>query len=314
MKSLRVIFAGTPDFASEHMQAILDSRHEVIAAYTQPDRPAGRGKKLKSSPVKALALQHDIPVHQPQSLKREEEQQLLASMNADLMVVVAYGLILPQAILDTLRLGCINVHGSILPRWRGAAPIQRAIAAGDTTSGVTIMQMDAGLDTGDMLTKVCCPIHPSDTASNLHDRLIERGKPALIEALDAIAEGCIKPEKQDDADACYAHKLNKEEARLDWEKTAIELERLVCAFNPWPVATTVMDNQIIKIWQATQAGYSSDEAPGTLIKADKDGFDIACGEGVLRVTHVQPPSAKAMPVKDLLNSRKAFFAAGKQFS
>ena len=276
--------------------------------------PAGRGRKLKPSPVKALALQHEIPVYQPKSLKHEEQQQQLAALNADIMVVVAYGLILPQAILDTPKLGCINVHGSILPRWRGAAPIQRAVAAGDKESGVTIMQMDAGLDTGDMLIKAYCPIHDNDTSADLHDRLIETGKPALTDALDAIAEGNIHPEKQDDNQACYAHKLNKEEARLDWQKSAVELERFIRAFNPWPVATMTMDDQIIKVWQATPVDYNSDKTPGTLVKSDKDGFDIACAEGVLRVTYVQPPSARSMPVQDLLNSRKEFFSVGKQFS
>ncbi|MDD7805979.1 MAG: methionyl-tRNA formyltransferase [Endozoicomonas sp. (ex Botrylloides leachii)] len=314
MKSLRLIFAGTPIFAKEHMQAILDSQHEIIATYTQPDRPAGRGRQLKPSPVKALALQYNLPVYQPLSLKGKEQQQLLAKLNADLMVVVAYGLILPQSILDRPTFGCINVHGSILPRWRGAAPIQRALAAGDTSSGITIMQMDSGLDTGDMLTKACCPIFPTDNASDLHDRLIEIGKPALIKALDMIAIGSIGSEKQDNANACYAHKLSKEEAQLDWKKTAVELECLVRAFNPWPIARMVMNEQVVKVYQAVKADYSSNEAPGTLIKADKEGFDIACGEGVLRVTHVQPPSTRIMSVKDLLNSRKACFTTGKKFS
>ena len=314
MKSLRIIFAGTPEFASAHLQAILDSQHQVIAVYTQPDRPAGRGQKLMPSPVKSLALEHNIPVFQPKSLRNEDAQKELASLDADLMVVVAYGLILPQAVLDTPTLGCINVHGSILPRWRGAAPIQRAIEAGDTESGVTIMQMDAGLDTGDMLLKAFCPIHPTDTASNLHDRLIEVGQPALIQSLDDIAGGNIHPEKQDDKLANYAHKMSKEEARLDWQNSAQALDQQIRAFNPWPVAITALDDTNIRVWEATALEESSTEEPGTLIKADKDGLDIACSEGTLRIKRLQLAGSRAMTVQELLNSKKAMFSTGKQFS
>ena len=260
-KQLRIVFAGTPDFASAHMKAIIDSNHRVIAVYSQPDRPSGRGRKLKASSVKNLALQYDIPVYQPLSLREGDQQKKLAALNPDLIVVVAYGLILPQTILDTPPFGCVNVHGSILPRWRGAAPIQRAIAANDKESGVTIMQMNAGLDTGDMLIKAYCPIHSNDTSADLHDRLIEVGKPALIMALDAIAEGNIQTEKQDNKMACYAHKLNKAEARLDWQKTAAELRRDVLAFNPWPVATITIDDLVIKVWHATIAKYNSNAVP-----------------------------------------------------
>ena len=314
MKSLKIIFAGTPVFASAHLQAIIESHHQVVAVYTQPDRPAGRGKKLSSSPVKTLALEHSLPVYQPSSLKSEQEQQKLASLNADIFVVVAYGLILPKAVLDTPKFGCINVHGSILPRWRGAAPIQRAIAAGDKTSGVTIMQMDVGLDTGDMLLKASCPIHETDNAANLHDRLIEQGKPALLEVLEGLSYQTIQPEKQNDNEASYAHKLTKQEASIDWKRSATEINRLVRAFNPWPVATSIMTDQTIKIWQTTLLEQNSTSTPGTIIKADKEGLDIACGQGVLRITHAQPPSTRAMSIKDLLNSRKAFFAVGKQFT
>ncbi len=314
MKSLRIIFAGTPEFASAHLQAMLDSQHQVIAVYTQPDRPAGRGQKLMPSPVKSLAAQHNIPVYQPKSLRNEEAQQELASLNADLMVVVAYGLILPQVVLDTPELGCINVHGSILPRWRGAAPIQRAIEAGDTESGVTIMQMDAGLDTGNMLLKAFCPIHPDDTASQLHDRLIAVGKPALIQALDAIASNQLQPEKQDDSQACYAHKMSKEEAMLDWQRSAQALDRQIRAFNPWPVAITSLDDTNIRVWEASALEESSKEQPGTLIRADKGGLDIACSEGTLRIKRLQLAGSRAMTVQELLNSKKAMFSAGKQFS
>lgn len=315
MNSLRVVFAGTPDFASAHLQAVLDSRHDVIAAYTQPDRPAGRGRKLKPSPVKELALQHDIPVFQPLSLKKDEEaRQQLADLKPDLMIVVAYGLILPQSVLDIPKYGCINVHGSILPRWRGAAPIQRAIAEGDTESGVTIMQMDEGLDTGDMLIKAFCPIHSTDKSSDLHDRLIEVGQPALIDAIDAIADGSIKAEKQDDSLACYAHKMSKEEARIDWSKPATELDCKVRAFNPWPVATMELEGQSIRVWEAKSVAYESDQAPGTILNASKEGLDVACGSGILRLTNVQLSGSRAMSVQDLLNSRKEMFAPGKVFN
>ena len=318
MKSLKIVFAGTPEFASAHLQAVLDTHHEVIAVYTQPDRPAGRGRKLKPSPVKALAQQHNIPVYQPKTLRDEAAQQELADLNADLMIVVAYGLILPRAVLDTPKHGCINVHGSILPRWRGAAPIQRAIAAGDKESGVTIMQMDAGLDTGDMLIKAHCPINKSDNASDLHDRLIEVGQPALVAALDGIAEDALIAEKQDDAEACYAHKMSKEEARIDWSRAASELHNLVRAFNPWPVATAEFEGLAIRIWEASLVDDAvtneSDKEPGTLLRAHKKGLDIVCQSGILRVTKVQLPGSKAMSVSDLLNSKKELFTTGKRFS
>ncbi|WP_252177750.1 methionyl-tRNA formyltransferase [Endozoicomonas sp. 4G] len=321
MKSLRIVFAGTPDFASAHLKAVLDSQavldgqHEIVAVYTQPDRPAGRGRKLKPSPVKELALQHDIPVFQPLSLKKEEAtRDQLAALKPDLMIVVAYGLILPKSVLAIPTYGCINVHGSILPRWRGAAPIQRAIAAGDKESGVTIMQMDEGLDTGDMLIKAHCPIHTTDTSSDLHDRLIEVGQPALIQAIDAIAKGTVTAEKQDDRYACYAHKMSKEEARIDWHQPAADLDCLVRAFNPWPVATTELEGNAIRVWEAELIEGTPDEMPGTLIKADKSGLDIATAKGILRLTNVQLSGSRAMPVQDLLNSRRDMFVPGKKFN
>ena len=213
---MRIVFAGTPEFAAQHLQALLDAGCQVVAVYTQPDRPAGRGQKLMPSPVKQLAVQHDIPVYQPQTLRAAEAQTELAELNADLMVVVAYGLILPQAVLDLPRLGCINSHASLLPRWRGAAPIQRAIEAGDSESGVTVMQMEAGLDTGPMLLKVSTPITADDTGGSLHDRLAALGSDALVQAVAALEAGTLSGEVQDDSQATYAHKLNKDEARLDW--------------------------------------------------------------------------------------------------
>lgn len=314
MKSLRIVFAGTPEFASAHLQAVLDSEHEVIAVYSQPDRPAGRGQKLKPGPVKELALKYDIPVFQPKTLRNAEAQKELADLNADLMVVVAYGLILPQEVLDAPKFGCINVHGSILPRWRGAAPIQRAIEAGDKESGVTIMQMDAGLDTGDMLIKAFCPINDDDKASDLHDRLIEVGRPALTEAIDAISEGTIQPVKQNDDEANYAHKMTREEACLNWNKSAQQLVCQVRAFNPWPVTTTRMDELNIRVWEAEAVAENSDQEPGSLVKADKNGLDIACASGILRITKLQLAGSRAMGVQDLLNSKKELFPVGKQFS
>src|SRR5690606_11029130 len=231
-----IVFAGTPGFAAHHLQQLLDSRHQVIAVYSQPDRPAGRGKKLMASPVKQLAITHNIPVYQPVSLKSAEAQAELADLQADIMVVVAYGLLLPKAVLTIPRLGCINVHASILPRWRGAAPIQRALAAGDSTTGVTIMQMDVGLDTGAMIIKAECPILPEDTGGSLHDRLFTVGVPGRRTALDQLQAGTAKAEQHDDQASCYAPKPTKEEALLDWRRPAVELALTVRAFNPFPGA------------------------------------------------------------------------------
>ncbi len=314
-QSLRIVFAGTPDFAARHMAALLSSHHDVVAAYTQPDRPAGRGKKLTASPVKMLALENDIPVYQPASLKSEDAQQELAAIDADIMVVVAYGLLLPKAVLDTPRLGCINVHGSILPRWRGAAPIQRAIWAGDEETGVTIMQMDEGLDTGDMLKIATLSIDTKETSATLYERLAELGPDALVDCLDDIAAGLAIAEKQDDALANYAKKLSKEEALVDWRLTAVELERCIRAFNPWPMSyftLTANDTEHnIKVWDAEVDAEQSDKAPGTILSADKTGIRVATGEGVLRLTSIQPPGKKAMGAADILNSRREWFEPGK---
>jgi len=242
-QALRIVFAGTPEFAAEHLKALLDSPHEIVAVYTQPDRPAGRGQKLMPSPVKQLAAQHGLPVLQPPTLRAPEAQAELAALQPDLMVVVAYGLILPQAVLDIPRLGCINSHASLLPRWRGAAPIQRAVQAGDAESGVTVMQMEAGLDTGPMLLKVSTPISAEDTGGSLHDRLARLGPPAVVEAIAGLAAGTLKGEVQNDALATYAHKLSKDEAKLDWSRPAVELERAVRAFDPWPVCHTTLNGE-----------------------------------------------------------------------
>ncbi|MFG3454404.1 methionyl-tRNA formyltransferase [Stutzerimonas stutzeri] len=309
--SMRIVFAGTPEFAAQHLQALIDAGREVIAVYTQPDRPAGRGQKLMPSPVKQLALQHNIPVHQPQTLRDPAAQAELASLQADLMVVVAYGLILPQAVLDMPRLGCINSHASLLPRWRGAAPIQRAIESGDAESGVTVMQMEAGLDTGPMLLKVHTPIAPDDTGGSLHDRLAALGSNAVVEAVSALEAGTLAGEIQDDSLATYAHKLNKDEARIDWTRPAVELERRVRAFHPWPICQSTLDGAAVKI-HAAEPG-TGHGVPGQIIDADKNGLDVACGEGSLRLTRLQLAGGKPLAFSDLFNSRREQFATGKAF-
>ena len=312
MNKLKLIFAGTPDFAARHLAALLSSDHEVVAVYTQPDKPAGRGQKLTASPVKDLALAHDLPVYQPASLRNEEAQAELAALGADLMVVVAYGLILPKAVLDTPRLGCITVHGSLLPRWRGAAPIQRSIWAGDAETGVTIMQMDVGLDTGAMIRKVSCTIASDETSASLYDKLAELGPQALVDTLDAMAAGDTTAEAQDDALANYAQKLSKEEARIDWSMEAVAIERCIRAFNPWPISWFEVADQTIKVWQAEVIDSDHGQPVGTLLKADKQGIDVATGKGVLRLLTLQPPGKKAMSVPDLLNSRRDWFEPGTQ--
>jgi methionyl-tRNA formyltransferase len=305
---MRIVFAGTPEFAAQHLQALLDAGREIIAVYTQPDRPAGRGQKLMPSPVKQLALQHGIAVYQPQTLRDPCAQAELAALKPDLMVVVAYGLILPQVVLDTPRLGCINSHASLLPRWRGAAPIQRAIQAGDASSGVTVMQMEAGLDTGPMLLKVSTTITAEDTGGSLHDRLAELGSQAVVDAVGKLAAGELRGEVQDDGLATYAHKLNKDEARLDWTRPAVELERLIRAFNPWPICHSTLHGEPLKVL-AAQLG-EGEGAPGSVLAADKAGLTVACGSGALRLTRLQLPGGKPLAFSDLYNSRREQFAPG----
>lgn len=306
---LRIIFAGTPDFAAMHLAALLTSKHNIVAVYTQPDRPAGRGKKLTSSPVKMLGEAHGIPVHQPTSLKNDEAQHELASIEADLMIVVAYGLILPKAVLDAPKLGCLNVHGSILPKWRGAAPIQRALWAGDKETGVTIMQMDEGLDTGDMLHIAKLPISESDTSASLYEKLAELGPTALLDVVNSI--DTQSPVKQNDAQATYAKKLSKEEAFIDWHDSAVQIARNVRAFNPWPVAWTKIEEQNIKIWSVDVVNdLPCSHTPGTIIQADKRGIQVATGTGVLCINSLQIPGKKALPAADVVNARKDWFTPG----
>lgn len=299
---MRIIFAGTPDFAAASLQALLNSSHTVVGVYTQPDRPAGRGRKLTPSPVKQLALVHHIPVYQPLSFRDAQEQETLRALNADIMVVAAYGLILPRTILDTPRLGCINVHASLLPRWRGAAPIQRAILAGDTITGITIMQMDAGLDTGNMLYTLPCPIHPDDTAEQLHDRLAILGAEALMSVLSHdIPTG--KP--QDPDQATYAAKLTKTEAEIDWSLSAIDIERRIRAFNSWPIAYTYFNQQPLRIWQACIIETTDKSIPGTIIDANKSGIDVATGSSIIRLLSVQLPGGKKITAAEFLNAHPA---------
>lgn len=301
---MRIIFAGTPDFAAESLKALLQTEHTVCAVYTQPDRPAGRGRKLTPSPVKQIALEHNIPVEQPLNFKSDDSLATLNSYQADLMVVVAYGLLLPQAVLDTPRLGCINVHASLLPRWRGAAPIQRAILAGDTETGVGIMKMEAGLDTGPVLLEARCPIQNDDTAQLLHDRLAQLGAESLVNSLTQIEDSLAQAKPQDEASKTYARKLEKQEALIDWQHSAEQILRQVNAFNPWPVAQTQWHGDTMRIWLAQLADSTQRGEPGEVLAVSKAGIDIACGEGALRITQLQIPGKRAMSVRDFLNANQ----------
>lgn len=295
---MKLIFAGTPHFAAAALEALLAAGFQVVAVLTQPDRPAGRGMQLLASPVKQIALRNGLPVLQPKSLKHSEIQQELAQFNADVMVVAAYGLILPQAVLSLPRMGCLNIHASLLPRWRGAAPIQRAILAGDSETGITIMHMDAGLDTGAMLLKKVCPIALNDDAQSLHDKLAELGAQAIVETLQKLRLGPIEPEPQDNALATYAAKLEKAEAQLDWKRDAMDLARAIRAYNPFPVAVATINQTPVKIWRASvQEGAGQ---PGQVLAVDKNGILVACGQGAIRLEVLQRPNARAMPAAQFL--------------
>ena len=319
---LRIIFAGTPEFAATHLRGLLgspDFQHEIVAVYSQPDRPSGRGKKLKPSPVKQVALDNSIPILQPANFKNPDDQQELASFNADLMIVVAYGLLLPPVILSAPKYGCINVHASLLPKWRGAAPIQRAVEAGDVETGITIMQMDAGLDTGDMLMKVHCPITATDTGGTIHDTLAKIGLPALIQTVDLIAKNASHPIKQDDALSCYAAKISKGDPVIDWQQPVDKIANKIRAFNPFPIAYTSLNGERIKIWQAAivdppaDADYLLNCEAGTIIKANKKEIVVACVGGYLSLQQLQLPGGKAMDVAALMNSKAAMFTTETQF-
>ena len=301
---MRIVFAGTPEFAVPCLRALIEAKLGVIAVYTQPDRPAGRGRKLTASPVKETALAHRLPVLQPEGLRGSEAAAELGAFDPDLMVVVAYGLLLPRAILAAPRLGCINVHASLLPRWRGAAPIQRAILAGDDETGVTIMGMEAGLDTGPMYLTRKIPIAPRETGGTLHDKLAVLGAEALMAALPGILYGSLTPVTQDDGLATYAKKLSKEEALIDWQRPAIEIDRMIRAFDPWPMAETRLGGATLRLWASELPGLTTSAEPGRVVATSKAGIDVATGEGVLRLTRLQPPGKRAMSAAELLNARR----------
>ncbi|TCB80498.1 methionyl-tRNA formyltransferase [Acinetobacter sp. ANC 4173] len=312
---MKIIFAGTPEFAACALAALLKTEHEIVAVYTQPDRKAGRGQKLTASAVKQLALEHDLPVYQPLHFKSSTEeglaaQQQLKDLNADVMVVAAYGLILPQVVLDTPKYGCLNIHGSLLPRWRGAAPIQRAIATGDAETGVTIMKMAAGLDTGDMMYKTYCPIEATDTSASLHDKLALQGAKAIVAVLQSeqtLQQYLAEREIQDEAFTVYAHKLSKAEAQIDWSLEAAQIDRNIRAFNPWPVAFIALDEQNnLRVWNSVLSHETAENAQvGEIIAIDKHGVHVACANHtVITLTALQWPGGKPLNAVQILQTQK----------
>ncbi len=306
--ALSIIFAGTSEFAIASLKALLASPHSVCAVYTKPDQPAGRGQKLTASPIKKLALEQNLPLYQPETLKNH-----IPEVTADILVDVAYGLLLPKNILTAFKYGCINVHPSLLPRWRGAAPIQRAILAGDTETGVTIMQMDEGWDTGDILKQTKIPINNTDTTAMLLDKLAKLGAELLLDVLTEIEQNKLNPILQDDAKSCYANKITKQEAELNWNLSAEELNRAVRAFNPWPIAFTKINDLIIRIWKAEAINVPCSNAPGTIVNTDKKGIDVATQNGILRLLELQMPGGKILSAGEMLNARQQIFKIGKCF-
>ncbi|ENV78110.1 MAG: methionyl-tRNA formyltransferase [Acinetobacter ursingii] len=311
---MKVIFAGTPEFAATALAALVQTEHEIVAVYTQPDRKAGRGQKLTPSPVKQLALEHHLAVYQPLHFKASTEeglaaQQQLAELGADVMVVAAYGLILPQAVLDTPKYGCLNIHGSLLPRWRGAAPIQRAIAEGDTQTGVTIMQMAAGLDTGDMLYKTFYDIQDTDTSASLYEKLATQGAEAICKVLESeqsLQSYLHTRQVQDESQTVYAHKLTKPEAQIDWSLDAVQIDRNIRAFNPWPVAFIVLDeSNNLRVWNSSISSFSNENAQiGEIIAIDKNGVHVACATGAVCLSSLQWPGGKALNPVQILQTQK----------
>lgn len=311
-QGLRIVYAGTPEFAVPALQALLASKHQVVAVYSQPDRPAGRGRKLQFSPVKDIAVAAGLPVEQPVNFKSTEAQATLSTYAADVMVVAAYGLILPQVVLDTPRYGCLNIHGSLLPRWRGAAPIQRAIQAGDTETGVTIMQMAAGLDTGAMLLKTQCPISASDGGKSIHDQLAKQGADALLTILDQLGSTRLQPETQDETQACYAHKLTKAEAEIDWAQAAAVIDRQIRAFDAWPTAYSHYQGQALRFFASKVVAQTSSALAGTVVAKSREGIDIVAGDGQLvRILQLQMAGSKRLAAVDFLNARSL---VGERFS
>ena len=300
---LKILYAGTPEFAVPALQSILRTEHQLVAVYTQPDRPAGRGRKLQQSPVKNLALEHDLPVYQPDNFTAAAALDELCAHEADLMIVAAYGLLLPVAVLEAPRLGCINIHASLLPRWRGASPIQQAILAGDASSGVTLMKMDEGLDTGAMIARRAVAIDPGWSAADLHDVLAPLGAELLLEALDSIETALQQACAQDDSQATYAPRLTKRQAEVDWNKPAEVLLREVRAFNPWPVSYTFVDDASLRLWSARlKAGFAAG-VPGLVVAHDANGVCVSCGDGVLQITELQFAGRNRCTAAEALNAR-----------
>ncbi len=314
MSGLNIVFAGTPAFGLPCLDALAQSSHKIQAIYTQPDRPAGRGRQLQASAVKEWALSHQIPVYQPLNFKEPKTIAELEALKPDVIIVIAYGLILPKKVLDIPLLGCVNVHASLLPRWRGASPIQQAILHGDKESGVTIMQMDVGMDTGNMLNKVSCPITDFDTATTLHDKLALLSAQPLLNTLEQLAKNTALPEVQNEALVTYAGKINKEDALINWQQTAIELDQKIRAFNPWPIAYTRFKEELIRIHQARVVTIDDNKAPGTVLDINKKGMLVATGLQALLIEKIQLPGAKIISISDWLNSSKPHMHAGQSFN
>ncbi|STX52662.1 methionyl-tRNA formyltransferase [Legionella busanensis] len=311
MSSLKIGFAGTPEFGLPCLNALFNSKHELLAIYTQPDRPAGRGRKLQPSAVKSWALEHQLPIYQPINFRDVEEVEKLTALNLDVLVVIAYGLILPRRILSIPQLGCVNVHASLLPRWRGASPIQHAILHGDEYSGVTIMQMDVGMDTGDMLNKVTYQLKPTETAGSLHDELAQLAIAPLLETLTSLAESNSQPIAQDHSLATYAGKINKQDALINWSQTAAVIDRQIRAYNPWPIAYTYIGSDVMRIHQAEIESTMTTQSPGTIININKKGILVATGDQLIRIQRLQFAGGKILSVADWLNSARSQLVIGQ---
>lgn len=299
---MRIIFAGTPDFAAHTLTNLIAKQHDIICVYTQPDRKTGRGQKLTPPPVKQVAIECGIDVRQPSSLKSDEEYQALKKLKPDLMIVVAYGMILSQSVLDVPKHGCLNIHASLLPKWRGAAPIQRAIQAGDKKTGVCIMQMEAGLDTGPVLSHAEVVIEQTDTSASLHDKLAKIGATTLITTLESLTSHQTNAQTQNHAAACYAHKITKAEATIDWHKSAQEIHQTIRAFNPWPICQSICNEQRLRIWQAEVIQHDYDAEPGNIVKLDKNSLYVKCGKDILSIQTLQRDGSKPLPISDFMNS------------